>query len=66
MWFTAKVADVVTVSDKMQFPHERLTVYQKALDFFERIQRYLSSWSQQHALLVRVGQMTARKEYPDP
>jgi len=35
----------------MQFPHERLTVYQKALDFFERIQRHLSSWSRQHAFV---------------
>ena len=35
----------------MQFPHEELSVYQKALDFFGDIQRYISSWSKQHAFV---------------
>ncbi len=37
--------------DVMQFPHEKLSVYQKALDFFGGIQKQLSSWSKQHALV---------------
>jgi len=101
------------MKDAMQFPHEKLSVHQKALDFFGGIQLQISSWSKQHAfvdhliravesilqtfldtanaaaaklavfldmavwrgimdktevepgkaLLVRVGQMTARKDY---
>jgi len=39
------------VSDGTQFPHEKLTVYHKALEFFERIQRHLSTWSRQHAFV---------------
>ncbi len=35
----------------MQFPHEKLSVYQKALDFFGDIQEYVSSWSKQHAFV---------------
>lgn len=35
----------------MQFPHEKLSVYQKALDFFGGIQRQISSWSKQHAFV---------------
>jgi len=33
------------------FPHEELTVYHKALDFFGDIQRPLSTWSKQHAFV---------------
>ncbi len=44
-------------SDAMQFPHERLSVYQKALTD--------SEIQPGKELLVRVGQMTARKDYPD-
>ena len=43
----------------MQFPHEKLSVYQKALDFFGDIQEYVSSWSKQHAFvdhLVRAAE----------
>ena len=35
----------------MQFPHEKLSVYEKALDFFGDIQRHISSWSRQHAFV---------------
>lgn len=35
----------------MQFPHEKLSVYEKALDFFGDIQRHISSWSKQHAFV---------------
>ena len=35
----------------MQFPHEKLAVYEKALDFFGGIQRQMSSWSKQHAFV---------------
>ncbi len=35
----------------MQFPHEKLLVYQNALNFFDGIQRHLSSWSTQHAFV---------------
>ena len=55
----------------MQFAHERLHVYQKGLDWFGGIQQFLSSWSNEweiedsKQLLVRVGQMTARKGYAD-
>jgi four helix bundle protein len=35
----------------MQFPHEKLMVYQKALEFFGDIQRFVSSWSKQHAFV---------------
>jgi len=70
----------------MQFPHEQLSVYQKALDFFGDI--FLDTANAAAAklavlldmsvrrgildkpeadsgkgLLVRVGQMTARKDY---
>ena len=37
--------------DAMQFPHEKLSVYQKGLDFFGSIQKQLSSWSKQHAFV---------------
>jgi four helix bundle protein len=37
--------------DAMQFPHERLSVYQKALSFFGEIQRHISLWSKQHAFV---------------
>ena len=37
--------------DTMQFPHEKLSVYQKALDFFGGIQPHVSSWSKQHAFV---------------
>ena len=43
----------------MQFPHENLSVYQKALDFFGDIQGHISSWSKQHAFvdhLVRAAE----------
>lgn len=40
-----------TRGDTMQFPHEKLSVYQKALDFFGGIQRQISSWSKQHAFV---------------
>ena len=35
----------------MQFPHEKLSVYQKALDFFGGIQRHTASWSKQYAFV---------------
>ena len=35
----------------MQFPHEKLSVYQKALDFLGDIQRHISSWSKRHAFV---------------
>ena len=35
----------------MQFPHEKLMVYQKALEFFGDTQRFVSSWSKQHAFV---------------
>ena len=35
----------------MQFPHEKLSVYQKALEFFGGIQRHISSWSKPHAFV---------------
>jgi four helix bundle protein len=35
----------------MQFPHEKLSVYQKSLDFFDGIQPHISSWSKQHAFV---------------
>ncbi len=35
----------------MQFPHESLAVYEKALDFFEGIQRHIASWSKRHAFV---------------
>jgi len=35
----------------MQFPHENLAVYEKALDFFGGIQRHTASWSKQHAFV---------------
>ena len=33
----------------MQFPHENLSVYEKALEFFGGIQGHIASWSKQHA-----------------
>jgi len=39
----------------MQFPHEKLSVYHKALGFFGNIQRSLSSWSNQHAFVDHLG-----------
>ena len=35
----------------MQFPHERLSVYQKALEFFADIQKFISSCSNKHAFV---------------
>jgi hypothetical protein len=35
----------------MQFPHEKLMVYQKALEFFGDIQRSISTWSKQHSFV---------------
>ena len=62
----------------MQFPHEKLSVYQKALDFFGGIQRHISSWSKQHAFVDhlkragtpgqaggRAGEGTSRKSWAD-
>lgn len=35
----------------MPFPHENLSVYGKALDFFGVIQRQVAAWSKQHAFV---------------
>ena len=35
----------------MQFAHEKLSVYQKALAFLGRIQQSIASWSKQHAFV---------------
>ncbi|MFC1453426.1 four helix bundle protein [Verrucomicrobiota bacterium] len=35
----------------MQFPHEKLSVYQKALDFFGDVQGFVLPWSRQHAFV---------------
>ena len=35
----------------MQFPHEKLTVYQKALEFFGDTQGFMVTWSKRHAFV---------------
>ena len=35
----------------MQFAHEKLSVYQKALEFFDHAQERIASWSKQHAFV---------------
>jgi four helix bundle protein len=35
----------------MQFAHEKLSVYQKALEFFDHVQDRITSWSKQHAFV---------------
>lgn len=35
----------------MQFAHEKLSVYQKALEFFDHVQERIASWSKQHAFV---------------
>jgi four helix bundle protein len=37
--------------DPMPFGHEKLSVYQKALEFFDPVQARLASWSKQHAFV---------------
>jgi hypothetical protein len=37
--------------DPMQFAHEKLSVYQKALEFFDHVQARIASWSKQHAFV---------------
>ena len=35
----------------MQFAHEKLSIYQKALEFFAHAQAHIASWSKQHAFV---------------